>query len=104
MSVRHFKDRTMAACYEAARRVAADNFSEFYYGAGALGPRWPRRGAGHRDAYWNGRAGQDPRKRYPINSPAYAFCAAGADDAKDHGIVQSDFRYLGLSSTVRKTA
>lgn len=71
----------MAACYEVARRVAADNFSDFYWSQSEFGPRWPRRGAGHRHAYWNGRTGC--RSTFVQNSPAHAYWAAGVDDRRD---------------------
>ena len=77
---RTFKDKTLADCYSVARKLGADNFSEFHYGIGETGPRWPRRGAGHRNAYWNGRMGGPCR--YARTWPAYAFWAAGVDDRK----------------------
>ena len=77
---KRFKDRHMQAIYEACRRMGADNFSEFYYSAKAMGPRWPRRGAGHRNAYWNGRQGKPTS--WARNSLAHAAWAAGQDDMK----------------------
>lgn len=68
MAARTFRDPTLAACYAVARRMAADNFSNWYYSKGELGPRWPHRGAGHRDAYWTGRLSEG---NYIFDSPLY---------------------------------
>lgn len=78
-----FKVRQMAAMFEACCRNASDNFSEFYYGDGrtALGPRWPRTGAGHRVAFWQGYFGTPSLAdgtRGMKNSFAYACYRAGA--------------------------
>jgi hypothetical protein len=88
MPARKFKDRTLAACYASARQMAADNFSTYYYSraAGGFGPCWPHRGAGHRNAYWNGRQGA--RCTYLRTSPAYAYWAAGQDDMRQDGATE----------------
>ena len=82
MTSRTFKNPGLAACYAVSREQGADNFSTYYYSKTPIGPRHPTRGAGHRDAYWNGRLGVDPAKRYVRGTFAYAYCAAGADDRK----------------------
>ena len=73
-----FKDKSMQQVYETCRRLAADPTSEFYYNG------LPRSGAGHRNAYWNGRRGAPP-KLYLRGSLSYACWRAGADDYKASG-------------------
>lgn len=56
-----FRNPMLAVMFDTCLKLAADNFSEFYYSRRASktdkvgpGPRWPRRGASHRHAFWNG--------------------------------------------------
>ena len=70
---KRFKDKSKQAVYETCRRLAADPTSEFYHQGK------PRSGAGHRNAYWNGRRGL-PAKLFPRDSLSYACWRAGADD------------------------
>ncbi len=74
-----FKTPNLQQMYRICRELAADHASEFWY-AGR-----PRRGAGHRAAYWNGRSGL--RSSYPVYSLAHAAWAAGQDDLREHGSV-----------------
>lgn len=86
MRGRHFKDKGLQKCYDLGRKFGSDPTSTFYIEGR------PRRGAGHRAAYWNGRSGMG--ERYVRNSQAYAFWAAGKDDLRDFGAVpNSDFRF-----------
>lgn len=78
-----FKDIILNSCYLKARELAADNFSDYFYSRDSYGPRFPHRGAGHRDAYWNGRQIDSDRARYVRGSIAYAFWRAGRDDRKE---------------------
>jgi hypothetical protein len=61
-----FKDPRLAKMFDVCLTVASDNFDEFYYsmpivsGEIGPGPRWPRRGAAHRHAFWNGYSGSPP--------------------------------------------
>lgn len=76
-----FKDKSMQKMYDACRAFAADKSSSFYVEGK------PRRGAGHRAAYWNGRAGiKTPGA--DRNSLAYACWRAGMDDRKQFGPVE----------------
>jgi len=70
-----FKDPKLQQFYENCRRLGKDPSSEFYY-AGR-----PHRGAGHRNAYWNGRQGLPCR--YIRGTFAYSAWAAGQDDRKE---------------------
>lgn len=82
-----FKDKNLQGCYELARKYGQDAESTFYIQGR------PRRGAGHRAAYWNGRSGHPCR--YERNSQAYAFWAAGRDDLKQFGPVEgSEFQFI----------
>jgi hypothetical protein len=74
-----FKDSQLQKFYEQCSRLAADRSSEFYF-TDRDGTRQPRRGAGHRCAYWNGRQGLP--SSWPRNTFAHAAWAAGQDDAK----------------------
>lgn len=78
-----FRPPMMQALYEACRNLGRDFGSELYHRPDSgHGPVWPRGGAAHRDAYWQGRKGghglygRDPRIL------AYAAWAAGDDDRK----------------------
>lgn len=73
-----FKDPMMRRCYEAAMTQAADNFSDYYYGTGKDGPRWPHRGAGNRCAFWDGYNGKKTMYSGP-GTLGYAFYRAGQD-------------------------
>lgn len=75
-----FKDAGLQRIYDLCRSMAADTTSEFYIEGR------PRRGAGHRAAYWNGRAGKP--SSWPTNSLAHAAWAAGQDDLKELGPVE----------------
>jgi hypothetical protein len=77
--------RTLRPVYEVCRKLAADNFSEFYiplHNRAAPGPRYPRGGAGHRCAYWQGRLGHFGLYHKFPGTQGYAAWAAGADDRK----------------------
>jgi hypothetical protein len=58
-----FQTPQLQFMYDACLRLAADNFSEFYYskplarGDVGPGPRWPHEGATHRHHFWNGYKG-----------------------------------------------
>lgn len=89
MSTR-FKTPMLKAMYETCLTLAADNFSEFYYGDGRtnLGPRFPRRGAGHRHAFWNGFNGATRPDGSPTAVPgslSYAAFRAGEAFRKQRG-------------------
>ena len=72
-----FKDRAKQTMYEVCRRLGADRTSEFWVQpAGTV----PRRGAGHRNAYWNGYNGEP--SRYLRTSLNYAAWAAGRDNER----------------------
>lgn len=82
-----FRDPRLRAMFETCLAVASDNFSEFYYGDGrtAYGPRFPRRGAGHRHGFWNGYTGAMRRDGQPsaiAGSLQYAAIRAGQAFAK----------------------
>jgi hypothetical protein len=55
-----FRTGELAAMWSKCIELAGDNFSEFYYGDGRTdyGPRYPRTGAGHRVAFWDGYFGR----------------------------------------------
>lgn len=74
-----FKDPRLQRFYEDCRRCGNDPSTEFYYQGK------PRRGAGHRAAYWNGRGGQ--RSTYGQNTFGHAAWRAGVDDLKEHGLI-----------------
>jgi hypothetical protein len=76
-----FRTRELATMYENCIRLASDNATEFYYG-GLPGPRWPRRGAGHRCAFWDGYQGVKSLYSRSQGSYGYAAYRAGADFAK----------------------
>jgi len=81
-----FKDKHLQKCYALARQFGADRTSTFYLEG------QPRRGAGHRAAYWNGRSGQ--QNTYRRTSMAYAFWAAGRDDLREFGpVANSEWSY-----------
>ena len=69
-----FKDYRLQQFYETCRRLGTDTTTEFYHHGN------PRRGAGHRAAYWNGREGKP--SSWPRNTFAHAAWAAGQDDGK----------------------
>lgn len=69
-----FKHPQLQSQYEMCRQLGNDTSSGFYRDGR------PRRGAGHRDAYWNGRHGNP--SRYIKDSLSYASWAAGRDDRK----------------------
>lgn len=82
-----FKDRSMSGLYTACRDAAADNWSEMYLsrttaGINPMGPNMPRRGAGHRCAYWDGRQGVRSLYSRAHGTLGYAAWAAGRDDAR----------------------
>lgn len=87
MTRRVFKDRMMAAMYEGCRKAARDNWSEMFLvknTAGLIyGPHTPRRGAGHRCAYWDGRQNRPSLYARAKGTLGYAAWSAGADDAKE---------------------
>lgn len=78
MARRKYKTNTLEIAYRSCRMLAADFKSSFWY----LG--LPRRGAGHRSAYWDGRSGvrTTMRRVKTIQDAAYR---AGQDDAKVKG-------------------
>jgi hypothetical protein len=95
-----FKNPMQQAMFETCLRLAADNFSEFYYshrpgeryadavGKSGMGPRWPRRGAGHRHAFWNGYFGAYRPDGSPTAVPgslAWAAFRAGEAFRKARG-------------------
>lgn len=69
-----FKNRAMQAMYEACCTAAVDRTSEFWLQPGGT---VPRRGAGHRNAFWSGYNGEP--SRYLRTSLAHAAWAAGRD-------------------------
>lgn len=90
-----FKDRHLQRCYEAARKAGADPASEFFSSPlGPDGPRIPRIGAGHREAYWKGRAGV--LKVAVPGSMGHAFWAAGRDDARALGAISPRWCAFGI--------
>lgn len=83
-----FKNKQLQLTYETCRRIARDNWSEFYRakttaGFNAMGPNAPRTGAGHRCAYWAGRFGEPTLYSGFRGSLGYACWAAGQDDRKE---------------------
>lgn len=81
-----FRTPELAAMYRKCIELASDNFSEFYYAGPKFGgPRWPRRGAGHRCGFWDGAQGK--RSLYDgtrgmKGSYGYAAYRAGVDFTK----------------------
>lgn len=75
-----FKDQSRQKMYETCRALAADTNSTFYVDGR------PHRGASHRAAYWNGRAGKP--SSMPRNSLGYACWKAGKDDLEEFGPVE----------------
>lgn len=81
-----FKTPALQQMYDTCLRLAADNFSEFYYskpqGRGEIGagPRWPREGATHRHHFWNGWKGA--RASHVSGSLVHAAYRAGQDFKK----------------------
>jgi hypothetical protein len=70
---RTFKTQGFQAAYDLARKLGADRESTFYVDGR------PRRGAGHRCAYWAGRCGE--ASTYSERSfTGYPYFAAGVDD------------------------
>jgi hypothetical protein len=87
-----FKNPLLAPMFDKCLELAQDNFSEFYYshrpnaenialvGKNGMGPRWPRRGASHRHAFWNGYFGAYRPDKTPTAVPgslSYAAFRAG---------------------------
>lgn len=81
MKNRTYKDRHLQRMYDACRELSHDTSSELYYNGK------PRRGAGHRNAYWDGRSGT-PNHKYERGTFAYVCWAAGKDDLRDFGPVE----------------
>jgi hypothetical protein len=107
-----FKNRLTAPMWDTCLKLAADNFSEFYYshrppptqydrvGTTGMGPRWPRRGAGHRHAFWNGYFGAYRPDGTPTAVPgslAYAAFRAGEAFRKQVG-AEPDRNHFGARS------
>ena len=69
-----YKDRSMQTMFDACLADGADRTSEFFIDGK------PRRGAGHRNAYWNGFNGV--RLTYSPNTLAFACFMAGRENAK----------------------
>jgi hypothetical protein len=79
--MRHYKNKSLQTFYEACRKLGADPQSEFYFTDRDGITRRPRRGAGHRHAYWNGRQGA-PNLLWSRGTFAYVAYMAGRDDAR----------------------
>lgn len=92
MSKPRFTTPQLQTFYLNCRKLAADRTSEFWYSGE------PHRGATHRAAYWNGRAGMPysiaritPNDRRTFR---YAAWAAGADDFRNFGpVANSGYRH-----------
>ena len=80
---RHFSDSTMQNWYNTMLTLAEDKRSELYHQGGE-----PRRGAGHRAAFWDGYSGKftmhgPTRSPHVVpGTPSAACFAAGQDYAK----------------------
>lgn len=74
---RQYKDRTMQAAYDACVAAFHNPRSEFYF-IRPDGTRVQRKGAGHRNAFWNGYNGLANRT-FPHGSAAWAAYMAGRD-------------------------
>lgn len=78
-----FRDPSLRQMYDSCLKLARAGRgtgarSEFYLETGHQ-----RRGAGHRNAFWNGYNGL-PNRTFPRDSLAYAAYRAGQDFAKEH--------------------
>lgn len=71
-----YKDSSMQKCYEGALMLAADPASEFYCNGK------PRRGAGHRCAFWDGYVGVVQTPHAVPGSMSWAFFQAGKEFAR----------------------
>ena len=95
-----FSSKLLAPMFDKCLELAQDNFSEFYYshrpndeyrklvGPQGMGPRWPRRGASHRHAFWNGYFGAYRPDGTPTAVPgslSYAAFRAGEAFRKMRG-------------------
>ena len=67
-----FKVREFAVMFDKCLELARNNQTEFYYGS-MPGPRWPRRGAGHRCAFWDGYDGI--KSLYSRSQGTYGYAA-----------------------------
>jgi hypothetical protein len=67
-----FRIREFAVMFDKCIELASDNGSEYYYGS-LPGPKWPRRGAGHRCAFWDGYFGI--RSLYSRSQGTYGYAA-----------------------------
>lgn len=72
-----YKDPSMERCYESALALAADPHSEFYLDG------MPRRGAGHRCAFWDGVDGLKRSAHVVPGTMSAAFFQAGKTWAKE---------------------
>lgn len=72
-----FKHVVLARAFDLALASGKNNWSEFYYGWPDYGPRWPRRGAGHRCAYWDGWNGTKSLYSRAKGTLAYPYYVAG---------------------------
>lgn len=80
-----FRDPMMRGIYDGCRSQARDNWSDFFQakttaGLNPMGPNAPRRGAGHRCAYWDGRMGRMSMYARAQGTLGYAAWRAGHDD------------------------
>lgn len=81
-----FKEATLTKMFDACVAEARNNFGEFYIvhnRFGGIGPFFPRRGAAHRHAFWNGYNGT--QECTVAGSPARAAFRAGQAFRKECG-------------------
>jgi hypothetical protein len=88
MTTNPFRNKVMRGLYEGCQSAAANNWSEMYAskttaGVNPMGPNAPRRGAGHRCAYWDGRQDRPSLYERSQGTVGYACWAAGRDDRKE---------------------
>ena len=90
-----FKTKELQKFYELCRRSGTDETSGFWF-TDTDGTKRPRRGAGHRASYWNGRSGL--QLHHVLRTAGHAAWRAGRDDLTDFGpVARSDFAsYTGI--------
>jgi hypothetical protein len=101
MSGPRFRTPQLQVMFETCLRLAADNFSEFYYSKPlgpdrvVYGPRWPRRGAAHRHHFWNGFLGG--RASFVTGSLVHAAYRAGQEFRRQRGGPPGAVKIRGLA-------
>ena len=85
----HYKDAQKQRLYDSMLALAADKSSELYHEGK------PRRGAGHRSAFWDGYRGDSKSAMVIPGTPSAVCYQAGKQFAKTNpGIEGTEFMHL----------